>query len=128
MATEIKRMRYFDGLFLKEQEFQLDQEYNLRMRRLHNRHLHGYGIAWGLEVTSGPGLQEVTVQPGMAIDRYFDSVNQEEIGREIVVTNDIAVNLSSFAPGSGVYIWIQYGEQQIDVVADQAARLSAAER
>ena len=119
MATEIKRMRYFDGLFLKEQEFQLDQEYNLRMRRLHNRHLHGYGIAWGLEVTSGPGLQEVTVQPGMAIDRYFDSVNQEEIGREIVVTNDIAVNLSSFAPGSGVYIWIQYGEQQIDVVADR---------
>lgn len=119
MPAELKRMRYFDGLFLKQEEFRLDQNYNQRMRRLHNRHLHGHGIVWGLEVQEGPSLQEIAVTPGMAIDLYNDPTYQEETGREIMIPDEEIVDLSGYAPGDEIYVWVKYDEQQADVVADR---------
>ncbi len=116
MAQEIKRMRYFNGLFLKEDEFNIERDYNLRMRRLHNHHLHGFGIVWGLIVGEGnPG--EIVVSPGMAIDKSFDAQFSENTGREIVIVADRTVDLSSYGTAD-VYVWVSYNEDQADVVPE----------
>lgn len=116
MASEVKRMRYFDGLFLKEEEFNLDQDYHQRMRRLHNRHLHGFGIVRGLDVELQSSTQ-VVVRQGMAIDKFFDTDNAEEIGREILVPVDRILNVTG-APNTSVYLYVYYAENAADVVEE----------
>lgn len=117
MADEIKRMRYFNGLFLKENDFTLDQDYHIRMRRLHNRHLHTWGIAWGLEVEHGHGPTQITVKEGMAINKVLK--DGEAIGQEIILPLDQEVDLSEYNPGDGVYIYISYSEEEADIVPEK---------
>ena len=119
MATDVKRMRYFDGLFMKQDEFTLEQDYHRRIRQLHNTHLHGCGIAFGLKLQPGPNSQEVTVTAGMGIDKSFDSVNGEQIGREVIVSQDTVLDFSIYNPLDEVYVWVEYAEQQADVVPDR---------
>src|SRR2546422_9238677 len=64
MAT--KRMHYYDGEFLKQDDFATEQSYHLGMRRLHNQYLHTPAVVYGLAVTAGDNL--VTICPGMAVD------------------------------------------------------------
>ena len=80
MATEITRMRFFNGLFLTEQEFQLEQSYNIRMRRLLNRQIFGWGILDGLEVEPLPEPEPDT-KPQSNADRL-----------SIKVTSGVALN------------------------------------
>ncbi len=112
MSEEIKRMKYETGLFMTEEEFKVEQEYHMRMRRLHNRHLHTAGIVWGLDVVPDTGTYNVYIQPGMALD--VDPT--EEISREIIVNNVTTVDLSSssYAANASVYLWIQYREEEAD--------------
>ncbi|KAF5418451.1 MAG: DNA-binding beta-propeller fold protein YncE/DNA-binding beta-propeller fold protein YncE [Candidatus Methanocomedens sp.] len=112
MTDEIKRMRYFDGLFLTEEEFNLEQNYHNRLRRLHNRHLHSWGIVWGLDVVHGPGSKEVTVEEGMSLNRVL--VDGEEVSQEIILTSNTSVDLSGYAPEDSVYIYISYFEEAVD--------------
>jgi hypothetical protein len=42
------RVRYFNGQFLQEEDFQVEQAYHLDRQRRHNRTLHTPGIADGL--------------------------------------------------------------------------------
>jgi len=118
MAKEIKRMKYFDGLFLKEQEFNLEQNYHIRMRRLHNRYLHNCGIVWGLEVNPGSG-KAVTVSPGMALLRTAESEDEytEEVSKEIILTEENPVDLDdpNYSVGTNVYIFISYSDVETDV-------------
>ncbi|NET24634.1 hypothetical protein [Okeania sp. SIO1I7] len=97
--TEIKRLNYFTSQFLVEKDFRDEQAYHRRMRHLHNRSLHTWGVVTGLEINKS-GDKQVSVNNGMAIDSE---------GKEIVVLEeqpaDIkTVNLSEFAAGSTVYI------------------------
>ena len=63
-----RRLRYFDGQFLREQDFIDEQRYLLdRLRRL-ARVAHGAGVVEGLEVAAVPNAPKVTVAPGTAID------------------------------------------------------------
>ena len=94
----IKRLHYFNGQFLKEQDFTDEQKYHLDMRRRLNQRLHAPGIVFGLDVI--PGANKVTVQPGMAIDAQ---------GREIVL--DTATDLTITAAAD---ITIAYNEEQTD--------------
>jgi Chaperone of endosialidase len=94
----IKRLHYFNGQFLKEQDFSDEQKYHLDMRRRLNQRLHAPGIVFGLEVN--PGANKVTVQPGMAIDPQ---------GREIIL--EAATDLTITAAGD---ITIAYKEEQTD--------------
>lgn len=50
MGKELKRMRYFDGLFLNKDDYKLDQDYQRRLLQLHNRYMHTNGIVAGLEI------------------------------------------------------------------------------
>ena len=110
MPEDIKRMRYYNGLFLQEEEFQLEQDYNVRMRRIHNARLHSKGIVWGLDVVIGTIADTVIVKQGMALDYYFDSENAEYQGREIIVVADKPIDLSEYAGGDEIWLWIRYDE------------------
>lgn len=76
MADAPTRVNFFDGMLLTGEDLRAEQDYNRRMRYLHNR-LHGYGVVEGLEVTADRKDRVVHVSAGWAIDRQ---------GREIVLT------------------------------------------
>ncbi len=105
MAEPIKRVHYFDHQFLREADFTDEQNYHLGMRRRHNRMLHTWGIAEGLEVEFEIGATTVTVRQGQAIDSE---------GREIVLTEDRSVELSGFPAGATVNATIAYDAQETD--------------
>jgi hypothetical protein len=94
----IKRLHYFNGQFLKEEDFTDEQKYHLDMRRRLNQRMHTAGIVFGLDVV--PGANKVTVQPGMAIDPQ---------GREIILESATDLAITAAAD-----ITIAYNEEQTD--------------
>jgi hypothetical protein len=99
-ADRIARVRYFDGQFLRPQDFTDEQAYHVAMRRRHNIGGHSWGIVHGLALTSGNG--PLSVEAGLAIDGY---------GREVVVLQRIPVPELPPAPATGdiAYdVWITY--------------------
>lgn len=105
--ADIKRLHYFNHQFLVESDFTDEQQYHLAMRRRHNAALHDYGVADGLAVTRS-GDREITIQPGMAIDRD---------GRELVLLDSRGVNLSdtaAFPAGATVHLTIAWHEEESD--------------
>src|ERR1700751_3885034 len=100
LIVPIKRLKYFTHQFLREQDFEAEQNYHIAMRRLHNRAVHGWGIVEGLAVHK-KNEKEVTIDPGIAIDGQ---------GREIVLTNHVSRDLSSFERNSHTYVTISYDE------------------
>ena len=97
----VKRLNYFNHQFLGEQDFKGEQAYHIEMRRLHNRLLHTWGVAEGLEVRKKSN-REITVEPGVAIDKE---------GREITLRAAATHDLSSFPHHhSHSYITIAYKE------------------
>jgi hypothetical protein len=106
MPEPTKRLHYFDGQFLRENDFTTEQEYHLQRLRSHNRLLHTPGIAEGLQVPDPPaGATAVTVNEGIAFD------NQ---GRQIVLNNNTTVELDTFPDNHPVYITIAYDQQETD--------------
>lgn len=100
----IKRLKYFTHQFLREQDFEAEQNYHIAMRRLHNRSVHGWGIVEGLVVRK-KGDKAITIDPGVAIDGE---------GREIILTTQVTRDLSSFERNSHTYITIAYDESWDD--------------
>lgn len=98
--SDVKRLNYFNNQFLEERDFKDEQRYHIEMRRLHNRLLHSWGVAYGLQVEKA-GHQAVTLQPGMALDN---------LGREIVVAAAVNKELSGHAANSNVYLSLSYAE------------------
>lgn len=94
----IKRLHYFNGQFLKEEDFTDEQKYHLDMRRRLNQRMHTAGIVFGLDVI--PGANKVTVQPGMAIDPQ---------GREIILESATDLAITAAAD-----VTIVYKEEQTD--------------
>lgn len=117
MSNEIKRMNYFNGLLLKEDDLKLDQNYHMRLHRLHNGYFHDWGIVEGLEVTSVAGYLQIKVSPGFAIDRKLDEDLKETTGREIWVCEnqaDSIIDLSGQEKDIDVYITVTYDETECD--------------
>lgn len=83
MVDPPRRVNFFNGLMLTAADLAAEQQYNRRMRHLHNR-LHGYGTVCGLEVAVTNG--HVHVSPGMGLDVH---------GREIVVTEPLTLRLEA---------------------------------
>jgi hypothetical protein len=63
-----RRLRYFDGQFLREQDFIDEQRYHVDRERRLARVAHTPGIVEGLAVTAVPNAPKVTIAPGTAID------------------------------------------------------------
>ena len=113
MAEPTKRTHYFDHQFLREADFTIEQEYHTGMRRRHNRLLHTWGIADGLEVPDPPaGSTAVTINEGTAYDSQ---------GQEIVLAESRPLELSGFPGNADVFITIAYAEELTDPSAETGA-------
>jgi hypothetical protein len=99
--AEIKRLNYFTGEFLVEEDFIAEQAYHMRMRRHHNRMFHGFGVIDGLEVIPD-GDRAVRVTAGTALDAQ---------GREIVLVADVDYSFEGTFP---LYLAIAYDEVHDD--------------
>src|SRR6478609_823575 len=98
--ADIKRPNYFTSQFLVEKDFNDEQSYHVDMRRRHNRVLHTFGIADGLDVSFFNATQ-VQIAPGTAVDNA---------GREIVLTAPLTYTLSTAGSDLDVFITIGYQE------------------
>jgi len=105
--ADIKRLHYFDHQLLVEKDFTDEQTYHLDMRRRHNRALHKFGVAEGLNVRK-TGEKEVTVDPGIAIDRD---------GKVIIQGADFVVDLrdgTKYPKNTQVHVVIAHVEEESD--------------
>jgi hypothetical protein len=95
-----KRVRFFDGQFLQDQDFVDEQDYQLDREHRHNRLLHGPGVADGLTVTSATANQ-VTVAPGTAIDSD---------GNQMVLAQPATLDLpaADFNDKQGIQIYLSF--------------------
>lgn len=105
-----KRLRYFDGQFLKDQDFIDEQKYHLDRQRRQQRFLYVSGILDGLEVAPGTGNNPatphlVTVAPGTALDRE---------GRQLVLAGRVLVPLPTASSEQQVYLIMRYSEMGSD--------------
>jgi hypothetical protein len=78
------RPRFFAGQLLTEEDLNRLENYIIGKNKLHNRYLHGWGVACGLEVLCNPCDGYVTVKSGYALS---------PCGDDIVVCQDTAVNV-----------------------------------
>ncbi|HET7800194.1 MAG TPA: hypothetical protein VFL38_07220 [Humibacillus xanthopallidus] len=104
---ERSRVNYFSGRPLTASDLAAEQAQARERLWLHNRALHGDGIAVGLEVTVE--WNTVHVSPGVAID---------VLGREIVLTERRSVDASSVVRESHgrVQLVIAWAEEPADEV------------
>ncbi len=72
----IKRLNYFTGQFLKENDFRDEQSYHINALSMHNKNVHSWGIASGLDVKFDG--KHVILEEGMAIDRNGMQILLEE--------------------------------------------------
>jgi hypothetical protein len=105
--TIAKRLHYFDYQFLRKDDFVAEQDYHVAQRRLHNRVMHTWGVASGLDLNFKDTA--VTISPGVAID---------SLGREIVVPGQHTIDLANHPPNQTRYITIAYEEALTDVSPD----------
>lgn len=64
----LQRPDFFDGQQLLAGDLTNVQHYQRELHWLHNRSLHGWGIAFGLAATGARGDRVVHIQPGYALD------------------------------------------------------------
>jgi hypothetical protein len=104
--TVEKRVRFFDGQFLQDQDFVDEQKYHLDRVRRHNKLLHVAGIADGLAVAPA-GANTVTVGPGTAIDSD---------GRQLALAQALTVDLppETYNNKRGVRLYLTYKENAVD--------------
>ncbi|MGI9301087.1 MAG: hypothetical protein ACR2RB_00040 [Gammaproteobacteria bacterium] len=109
-ANMEKRVRFFDGQYLLDQDFIDEQKYHIDRQHRHHRTLHIAGIADGLEVkpAASPTANaiRVTVTAGTAIDPN---------GRQLALARDQTVDLvlSKFRSKTAS-IYIVYAETAVD--------------
>jgi hypothetical protein len=87
-APFVERIRFFDGQRLFAADLQNVEQFNRKMRWLHNKSLHQPGVASGYAVTGNRDDRQVTIQPGYAIDSS---------GREIVLTQPAVLQVPPVA-------------------------------
>src|SRR5262245_42647038 len=80
------RPRFFAGQLLTDEDLRSLDQYILAKNKLHNRYLHGWGVACGLKVVphSCPGW--ITIKSGYALD---------PCGNDIVVCKDHSFDFCS---------------------------------
>jgi hypothetical protein len=113
MADPIQRVHYFDHQFLHAADFIDEQQYHIRLRRLHNAALHTWGIARGLDLSFKTGESRATVSEGVAVDGN---------GREIVLAGSRLTPDLSGHKNEAVYITIAYSEKETDSTTETGVR------
>jgi hypothetical protein len=97
----LERNHLFAGEVLTSTDFKTDESYFMSQLRLHNRYLHSYGVANGLDVFCDENGRSLIISPGMAID---------QLGREIVLPTERLFEFTAGKPSSW-YLTIEYWEE-----------------
>jgi hypothetical protein len=103
----IRRMKYFKGEFLDEKDFTDEQQYHIDMLKKHNKNLHSWGIAKGLNVVMGTSRKNVIIESGMAIDAEGHQIIVDENREEIIPENKSTTEL---------YLTISYDEDHVEFI------------
>lgn len=115
MATEIKRVRFFDGQFLKELEFRDEQVYHMHLRRRMNFFLFGQSGVVVLNPDDlkffNPNVANKTfqVRAGMAICRRLADME----GKEVVLFTDsppMDLDTEGIVAGGTGFVTLNYVE------------------
>ena len=119
MSTWNSRLNYFDGLFLKAEDFTLEQFFHLMARRYLNYLLFNPGRLYTadgtmpLEVTASGTT--ITVSSGTALVRY-DGEAHNRAGHEVHLETSVNLNLATstygFSVNDTVYVRIDYRETE----------------
>lgn len=111
MAEEIKRVNFFDGLFLKEQEFKDEQNYHIHMRRRINYILFEKSGVISVNPTDLKFVintvnETFKVNAGMAI-----GINENDLeAKEMILTQDSGeISLSS----QKIWVTIHYDDSEV---------------
>lgn len=107
-----KRLNYYYGQFLKENDFRDEQTYHINGLLTHNRNLHSWGIASGLDVSFIKGKKYVTLDSGMAVDEY---------GRQIIFEGPEDIDVSH-AQEASLYLTISFKEKEVDPVEEYGTK------
>ena len=124
-VPDLKRIAFFNGQRLTAGDLTDAQTDSRELRWLHNRGLHGWGIASGLQVTGKVGDRAVTVAPGYGTDC---------VGREIILGAPVSMATpASFARGAEVMFylvasWLDDADQAITEKRDGACSGNGAVR
>lgn len=112
-SLALERIRYFTGRHMTARDFSDGDAYHRSMRHLHNRVLHGWGIACGLEVRLHARPEcGVVIRCGMAVDCC---------GREVVIPKAVAQRipwdlLAKAGDGHVLLLCLEYAEMQTEKV------------
>ncbi|MFY1637199.1 hypothetical protein ACN27F_28665 [Solwaraspora sp. WMMB335] len=102
-----KRVRFFDGQFLEDQDFIDEQKFHLDRERRQSRLLRLTGVSDGLNLIVADEPFTVTVAAGMAVDA---------LGRHLVLAASAALPLGEgFANQQNVEVHLAYQESPTDV-------------
>jgi hypothetical protein len=88
----LERPSFFDGQRLTAGDLAAVQHFQRELRWLHNRSLHGWGVAFGYGVDGDKGDRAVTVHLGLAIDCK---------GRELVLGGEVVLPVPAVAGTAG---------------------------
>ncbi|HEX6904127.1 MAG TPA: hypothetical protein VF789_30735 [Thermoanaerobaculia bacterium] len=110
MADPVKRPRYFNGQLLREEDFNLAQNYLIARDSWHGRQFHSPGVAEGLAVDAGVGASQAKVSPGSGMD---------SLGRPIVLVEEVLLPLDRLANRT-VLVVISYAETPSDPASSGA--------
>lgn len=82
-----RRLRYFDGQFLREQDFIDEQRYHLDRERRLARVAHTAGVVEGLAVAAVPNAPKVTIAAGTALDGHGRLLVRADAGDPLDLTD-----------------------------------------
>ncbi|MEU6535398.1 hypothetical protein [Streptomyces sp. NPDC047000] len=101
-----KRVRFFDGQFLQDQDFVDEQKFHLDRERRQSRLLRLSGVSAGLAVSADRPFR-IVVTAGMAVD---------PLGRHLVLAADTTVPLGeAFAGRQDIEVYLVHRETATDV-------------
>lgn len=111
----LDRIAFFSGEVLTADDLSRLDSNAEQLRWLHNRTMHNWGIAYGLNVQGPRGATSVTVNPGFAVD---------SLGREIILSASMVVPIPAVPGGAGgsaatYYLVANYVDDADETVVEQ---------
>jgi hypothetical protein len=93
------RNHYFYGKLLDVHHFEMETHYHNAKRWLLNRLVTGYGVICGLDVEPGPEIDQIYIDPGVALDKWGREVIVEQRVGPITIPAHLLGPTSTDAPG-----------------------------
>jgi hypothetical protein len=108
-----RKPSYRHGQLLLEGDFIDEQRFHAHARYRHARHLHGFGVVSGLEVTRAGDLA-ITVSAGFAVDRR---------GHEVELREPETLEVHGLGVGAVAWVTIGYRTERSEKAHEDANRL-----